>query len=183
MTFEETALPGVFVVRLERLEDERGFFARSWCKREFEEHGLAATFVQENVGLSVRAGTLRGLHFQRSPLAEVKLVKCTAGAVWDVAVDLRPESATFRSWVGVGLSAQSHTMLYVAEGCAHGYLSLADGSEIRYLTSQFYEPDAATGVRYDDPALGIDWPAEVRLVSDRDREWPLLARGSDGSSL
>jgi dTDP-4-dehydrorhamnose 3,5-epimerase len=110
-------------------------------------------------------------------------VKCTAGAVWDVAVDLRPESETFRSWAGVELSAQSHTMLYVAEWCAHGYLSLTDGSEIRYLTSQFYEPDAATGVRYDDPALGIDWPAEVRLVSDRDREWPLLAQGSYGSSL
>lgn len=162
------------MIELEPIEDERGFFARSWCRREFAENGLHASFVQENVGLSVRAGTLRGLHFQRPPFEEAKLVRCTAGAVWDVSVDLRPDSSTYRRWASVELSAHRRNMIYVPEGCAHGYLSLTDGAEIRYLTSRFHAPDAAYGVRYDDPALAIEWPTKIRLVSERDRAWPFL---------
>lgn len=174
VTFEETTLEGVFIIGLEPIDDERGFFARSWCAREFAGHGLQMDFVQENVGYSTHSGTLRGLHFQEPPFAEAKLVRCTAGAVWDVAVDLRPESSTYRNFVGMELSANERMMLYACEGCAHGYLSLTDGAEVRYMTSQFYKPQAASGVRYDDPAVSIDWPSEVRIVSDRDRSWPLL---------
>src|SRR5262249_345575 len=145
----------------DRIEDERGFFARSWCRREFAENGLDVEFVQENVGFSVAAGTVRGLHFQNAPFSEVKLVRCTAGAVWGVAVDLRADSPTFLHSTAVELSAERGNMLYVPEGCAHGYLTLTDRAEVRYLTSQYYAPDAVAGVRYDDAALGIRWPREV----------------------
>ena len=176
--FEPTPIDGVCVVEIEPIADERGFFARSWCAREFAEHGLEASFVQENVGSSIRAGTLRGLHFQREPFAEAKLVRCTTGAVWDVAVDLRPGSETLHRWFGIELAARAHNMLYVPEGCAHGYLSLQDGAEVRYLTTQFYEPAAAFGVRYDDPAFGISWPSEVRVISEQDRGWPLAGEAA-----
>jgi dTDP-4-dehydrorhamnose 3,5-epimerase len=176
--FVETALRDVYVVELEPNVDERGFFARSWCSREFAEHGMAAAFVQENVGYSTEAGTMRGLHYQEAPFAEAKLVRCTSGAVWDVAVDVRPDSATFAESVGVELNRYDQRMLYVGEGCAHGYITLTSEAEVTYLTSQFYEPDAARGLRYDDPALRIPWPVEARVVSDRDRSWPLLTEGS-----
>ena len=178
MTFESTEIDGVWVVGLEPIADERGFFARTWCAREFAEHGIASTFVQENVGYSTHAGTLRGLHYQREPHAEVKLVRCTAGAVWDVAVDLREASPTRFRWCGIELTAEARNMLYVPEGCAHGYLTLTDGAEVRYLTSAYYEPAFASGARYDDPRFGIRWPEPVTVLSDQDRGWPLIADGA-----
>jgi dTDP-4-dehydrorhamnose 3,5-epimerase len=174
--FAPTGVDGVVAIELVPLEDERGFFARGFCRREFDQNGLHGDFVQENVGLTHAAGTIRGLHFQRAPFAEVKLVRCTAGSVWDVAADLRPTSPTYLEWVGIELSAEKGNMLYVPEGCAHGYLTLTDGAEVRYLTSQFYAPEAVAGVRYDDEALGITWPQAVTLVSEQDRSWPSLAR-------
>lgn len=173
MLFEATEIPGAFVVGLELIEDERGFFARSWCAAEFAENGLTDVFVQENLGYSIRRGTLRGLHFQRTPHAEAKLVRCTRGAVWDVALDLRPDSTAAGRWVGFELSAANHRMLFVPEGCAHGYVTLTPDAEVRYMTSRPYDPDAADGVRYDDPAFGITWPVEVVVVSEQDRTWPL----------
>ena len=174
MRFEPTPIEGVWVVDIEPIQDERGFFARAWCAHEFAEHGLEATFVQENVAFSARARTLRGLHFQREPVSEVKLVRCTAGSVWDVAVDLRPGSSTLNHWFGVSLTASERNMLSVPEGCAHGYLTLEDASEVRYLTTQFYAPAAAFGARYDDPAFDISWPSEVDVISEQDRGWPLV---------
>ena len=179
MQFRPTALDGVIVIELDRIEDDRGFFARSWCRRELAERGIDVEFVQENVGFSISAGTMRGLHFQEPPFSEVKLVRCTSGAVWDVAVDLRPASPTYLHHAGVELSAERRNMLYVAEGCAHGYLALSDSAEVRYLTSQYYAPEAVAGVRYDDERLGIEWPRDVAVVSEQDRFWPLLASDAE----
>lgn len=174
MRFEPTALDRVVVIDLEPFEDPRGFFARAWCHREFSAHGLDVEFVQENIGFSRAAGTLRGLHFQRSPFEETKLVRCTSGAVWDVAADLRPTSSTYLSWVGVELSAERRNMLFVSEGCAHGYLTLTESAEIRYLTTQYYAPEASGGVRYDDATLAIEWPWEIIIASEQDRSWPAV---------
>jgi dTDP-4-dehydrorhamnose 3,5-epimerase len=171
MKFEETEVDGAWVVALEPIRDDRGFFARSWCRREFAAAGIDVDFVQENVGFSEQAGTLRGLHLQNEPFAEAKLVRCTAGRIWDVAVDVRRQSPTFLRWTGVELHAENRLMLLVPEGCAHGYVTLAQNSEVRYLTTQFYEPTAATGFRYDDEAFGIEWPAAVQVLSKTDREW------------
>jgi dTDP-4-dehydrorhamnose 3,5-epimerase len=180
--FEATELSGAFVIDLEPIEDERGFFARSWCVSELAQAGLDAVFVQENVGFSTRRGTLRGLHFQRAPHAEAKLVRCTRGAVWDVALDLRPDSSTTGRWVGVELNADNRRMLYAPAGCAHGYVTLTDQAEVRYLTSHPFAPEAADGVRYDDPAFDIAWPVGVEIVSERDRAWPLRrVVGPEGS--
>jgi dTDP-4-dehydrorhamnose 3,5-epimerase len=176
-----TAVDGVVAVDLEPLEDDRGFFARAWCRREFEDHGLHSDFVQENLGFSLAAGTVRGLHLQRPPFGEVKLVRCTAGAIWDVAADVRPTSPTYLGWVGVELTAERRNMLYVPEGCAHGYVTLTDAAEVRYLTSQFYAPEAVGGVRYDDETLGIEWPRAITVVSEQDRSWPPLDVSDDGS--
>jgi dTDP-4-dehydrorhamnose 3,5-epimerase len=181
MRFEETAVEGAFVVDLEPIEDDRGFFARSYCIDEFARNGIEAVFVQENVGFSHRRGTMRGLHFQRPPHAEVKLVRCTRGAVWDVALDLRSRSDSAGRWTGVELAADNRRMLVVPEGCAHGYLTLTDGAEVRYLTTRAYAPDAAGGVRYDDPAFSIAWPVAVEVVSAQDRSWP-LRNGTEGST-
>lgn len=179
MQFSPTAVEGVVVVEIEPILDERGFFARSWCPIEFANAGLHSTWVQENLAYNLYRGTLRGLHFQRAPHAEVKLVCCTRGAVWDVAVDLRPSSATFRRWFGIELSAENHRKLYIPEGCAHGYLTLTDDVEMRYLTSHAYEPSAASGVRYDDPLLDVRWPDEILILSDNDRTWSPLESGLD----
>lgn len=178
MRFAHTGVDGVLVVDIEPIVDERGFFARAWCPAEFGAAGLHATWVQESVAYNVQHGTLRGLHFQRSPHAEVKLVRCTRGAVWDVAVDLRPRSTTFREAVGVELSADNHRSLYIPEGCAHGYLTLTDDVDMRYLMSYPYVPDAASGVRYDDPMLDVTWPGEILVVSEKDRSWPPLDNGA-----
>jgi dTDP-4-dehydrorhamnose 3,5-epimerase len=175
MRFAPTAIEGVVVIEPRKLVDERGFFARAWCREEFAQHGLSTVVAQANIGFSPRRGTLRGLHYQAPPHEEAKLVRCTRGEIYDVAVDLRPHSPTFLGWIGLRLSADSHRMLYVPEGCAHGYLTLTDDAEISYQASRPYVPEAARGLRYDDPALGIEWPIEVRVISEQDRSWLLLS--------
>jgi dTDP-4-dehydrorhamnose 3,5-epimerase len=175
MRFGRTELPDVVAIDIEKREDDRGFFGRSWDPTEFQEHGLTPSVAQINVGFSIRRGTLRGMHFQRAPHQEAKVVRCTRGAVFDVAVDIRPESSTYRQWVGVELTMEHHRMLYIPEGFAHGYLTLTEEAEVTYQTSMPYAPEAATGVRYDDPALGVEWPIPVEVVSEQDRTWPLLA--------
>jgi dTDP-4-dehydrorhamnose 3,5-epimerase len=172
MVFTPTDLAGAFIVDLERREDERGFFARSWCQREFETHGLNPRVVQCNVSRNHRKGTLRGMHYQDAPHAEVKLVRCTAGAIYDVIVDLRPHSSTFRRSVGVVLSAENLRALYVPENFAHGFLTLTDDAEVFYQMSESYEPAAARGIRWDDPAFGISWPEPITIISERDRTYP-----------
>lgn len=172
MKFRPSPLHGACVVELEKIEDERGFFARSWCTREFEEQGLNPRLVQCNVSWNRSHGTLRGMHYQTAPVAEAKLVRCVRGALHDVLIDLRPDSATYRRHFGVELSAQNRRMVYVPEGVAHGFLTLEDDTEVFYQMSEFYDPDHAAGVRWDDPAFGICWPSEVLVISDRDRTYP-----------
>lgn len=147
---------------------------RAWCSREFTENGIAFVPVQANMGYSRKTGTLRGMHFQRDPAPEAKLVRCTRGVMFDVVVDLRPESPTYRRWYGVELSAENGRMLYVPEYCAHGYQTLVDDTEMYYMTSAFYHPGAATGVRFDDPAFGVEWPVPATVISDQDRSWPVI---------
>ena len=159
------------MVDLEPFEDERGFFARAWSPDEFEARGLNPALAQVNVGFNARRGTLRGLHFQHAPHQEAKLIRCTRGAIYDVAVDLRPGSPTLHRWVSVELTMDNHRMLYIPEGCAHGYVTLTDDAEIAYQTSKAYAPDAAAGARYDDPAFGIEWPIAVEVISEQDRTW------------
>jgi dTDP-4-dehydrorhamnose 3,5-epimerase len=172
MIFQKLSLPGAYLIELERIEDERGFFARAWCQNEFGLQDLNHNFVQTNVGFSKLRGTLRGMHFQREPYQEVKYIGCDRGAIYDVIVDLRPESPTHRQWIGVELNEVNHRMLYVPEGFAHGYVTLADNSEIHYMTTQFYKHEYATGVRFDDPAFEIRWPIPIQVISDRDSSWP-----------
>jgi dTDP-4-dehydrorhamnose 3,5-epimerase len=172
MIFTETPLKGSYVVEIEKREDKRGFFGRAWCKKEFESQGLSPELVQSNIAFSNKRGTLRGMHYQVQPYEEAKLVRCTMGAIYDVIIDLRPDSPTYKQWVGVELTSHNRKMLYVPEGCAHGYQTLTDDTEVFYQTSQFYAPAWARGVRYDDPAFGIAWPIEVRAISDADTRWP-----------
>jgi len=172
MVFTETPLIGAFVVDLERLEDDRGFFARSWCRREFDARGLNAELVQCNVSRNRLKGTLRGLHYQTAPYAEAKLVRCTRGAIFDVMLDLRPRSDTFLKYFGCTLSEDNHRALYIPEGFGHGFLTLTEESEVFYQMSQYYQPDAARGLRWNDPAFGIAWPEPVAMISDRDRSYP-----------
>ena len=172
MEFSATPLPGAYLVRIKKITDDRGFFGRGWCRDEFAAHGLNPNMVQLNVGFSHRSGTLRGLHYQRQPHEEAKFVRCTRGAIFDVVVDLRDDSPTRGQWYGVELTAESGTMLYAAEGFAHGYQTLSDDTEMYYLTSAPYAAQAATGVRYDDPAFGIEWPIPVAVISEADRTWP-----------
>ena len=181
MIFERTALVGVVVVRPEPLADDRGMFARTYCSREFAAAGLDPTVAQANVSFNRAAGTLRGLHFQRPPAAEAKLVRCTRGRVFDVAVDLRPGSPTYLRHVGMVLDADARVALYVPEGCAHGYLTLEDASEVAYMVSEFYTPGAEGGLRWDDPTLGIPWPAPVRVISPKDAAWAYLGEGGGPS--
>ena len=169
MNFRETELSGLWVVELERIEDERGFFARSFCRDEFEEHGLEPAIDQCNISFNRHQGTLRGLHYQAPPHEEDKLVRCTMGAIWDVAIDLRPDSPTFKRWVGRTLSAENRTMLYIPKGFAHGFITLEDDSEVFYQMSVPYHPASAGGFPWDDPAFAIEWPAEPRVISDQDR--------------
>jgi dTDP-4-dehydrorhamnose 3,5-epimerase len=172
MIFEETRLPGAYLIRLEPRADARGFFARSWCQHEFAEHGLADCIAQANVSYNTRRGTLRGMHWQEAPFAETKLVRCTRGAIFDAIVDLRPDSPSYRQWYGAELSAENRSMLYVPEGFAHGFLTLDDDTEVTYQVSQFYTPGAERGARHDDPAFGIVWPLPIEVISDKDRTWP-----------
>lgn len=172
MRYEIGGVNGARIIDLERREDDRGYFARMWCEAELANHGLVSQIAQINTGFSHKVGTLRGMHFQQKPHEEVKIVRCLRGSVFDVAVDLRPESPTYRGWMGVELSAENGRMLYVPEGCAHGYITLEDETELMYLTSCPYAPDSARGVRFDDSAFGIQWPVEPRIVSQADRSWP-----------
>lgn len=172
MNFLPTRLPGVFEIHLEPRHDERGFFARSWCRREFEEHGLNPEVVQCNVSFNEKMGTLRGIHYQAEPHPECKLVRCTTGAIFDVVVDLRPDSPAFRQWVGVELTASNRRALYVPPGCGHGLITLEDRTEIFYQMSEFFYPDLSRGVRWNDPTLAIEWPFEPQVISERDRLYP-----------
>jgi dTDP-4-dehydrorhamnose 3,5-epimerase len=172
MIFTGTPLPGAYAIDLERLADERGFFARTRCRREFEAHGLNPDVAQCNVSVSHKRGTLRGMHYQAAPRAEAKLVRCTAGAIYDVIVDLRADSKMFKQWFAVELSADNRRMLYIPEGLAHGFLTLADNVEVSYEMSEFYAPECARGVRWNDPAFAIRWPLEITMISERDRTYP-----------
>jgi dTDP-4-dehydrorhamnose 3,5-epimerase len=174
--FAETPLAGAFVVEIEPLKDERGLFARSFCRKEFEAHGLDPAVAQCNVSHNVRRGTLRGLHYQAPPHEEAKLVRCTRGAIWDVIVDLREASKTRLQWFAAELSADNHRALYVPRGFAHGFQTLADDSEVFYQMSEFYRPDGARGIRWNDPSIGIRWPLAEPILSARDRDLPLHAR-------
>lgn len=169
MKFTQTKLAGAYIIDIERLEDERGFFARSWCEQELREHGLNPRLAQCSISFNRQRGTLRGMHYQIAPDEEAKIVRCTAGSIHDVIIDLRPESPTFTRWVGVELSAENRRMLYVPEGFAHGFQTLADNSEVFYQISEFYAPASARGVRWNDPRFGITWPLEVTTMSDKDR--------------
>ena len=172
MIFRETKLPGAFAIDLEPKTDERGFFARTWCQNEFADHGLSTKLAQCSVSFNTRKGTLRGMHYQLAPHAETKLVRCTRGAIYDVILDLRPQSPKFKDSFGIVLTAEKRNMLYVPEGCAHGFLALEEATEVFYQISEFQSPECARGVRFDDPAFGIAWPEKVEVISERDRNYP-----------
>lgn len=174
MRFAETPIPGAFVVEAEPRADERGFFARTWCREEFETRGLEPRLAQCSVSYNRHAGTLRGMHYQKAPHAEAKLVRCTVGAVYDVLVDLRPDSPAYLHWFGAELTAANRRGLYVPVGVAHGFQTLADDTEVFYQISEPYHPELAGGVRWDDPALGIRWPLADPILSPRDRSFPDL---------
>ncbi|HRW07725.1 MAG TPA: dTDP-4-dehydrorhamnose 3,5-epimerase [Caldilineaceae bacterium] len=172
MLFQPTKLADAYVIDLQKHEDERGFFARSWCRNEFVEQGLDPNLVQCNISFNKKAGTMRGMHFQMEPHAETKLVRCTSGAIYDVIVDVRPESSTFLQWIGVTLSAENRTMLYVPKGFAHGFQTLVDNTEVFYQMSEFYAPGYAAGFRWDDPLFAIPWPQPVTVISTKDEAYP-----------
>jgi dTDP-4-dehydrorhamnose 3,5-epimerase len=172
MYFQQTDVEMAFLIDLERRSDSRGFFARMWCRQEFAAHGLCARLAQINLSGNLRKGTLRGMHFQRQPHGEVKVVSCTRGAIYDVVLDLRSDSPTYMRWAAVHLTAENHSMLYVPEGCAHGFQTLTDDSEVLYLMSEFHSPAHAMGVRFDDPSFDIKWPLRVESISETDLEWP-----------
>lgn len=172
MKFTETRLKGAFIVEIEKLADDRGFFARSWCRKEFEARGLTSRVLQANVSFNRKKGTLRGMHHQLAPFQESKLVRCTRGAIYDVIIDLRPGSPTYKQWVGTELTADNYRLFFVPEDFAHGFLTLVDDTEITYQVSQFYTPGAEKGIRFNDPTFKIRWPLEVSVISDKDRNWP-----------
>jgi len=172
--FIPTRLDGAFVVEIEPVADSRGLFARTFCAREFAQQGLTETFVQDSVSWNASKGTLRGLHYQKPPHGEVKLVRCTSGALLDVIVDLRPASPTYLQHVGVELTAENRRALYIPEMFAHGFQTLMDGTEVSYQISTFYAPDHGAGLRWNDPRLGIEWPIAISVISEKDQSWPLL---------
>jgi len=172
MIFKNTKIAGVYLLEPERITDDRGFFARMWCQTEFTEHGIDSRVVQCNLSFNPRKGTLRGMHYQRAPYEETKIVRCTMGAVFDVAVDLRRDSPTFKQWVGAPLTAENREMLVIPPGCAHGYLTLTDNAEVSYQMSAYYAPNHGAGVRWNDPAFDIRWPGDVTLIAARDGNYP-----------
>ena len=183
MRYIETRLKGAYIIELEKLEDERGFFARTFCRKEFESHGLNPNFVQCNVSYNKKKGTLRGMHYQAAPYEEAKLVRCTMGGIYDVIIDLRPDSPTYCQWVAVTLHGfnfsthslihpSTHKLLYIPEGFAHGFLTLADNTEVFYQMSEFYMPEYAKGVRWNDKAFDIEWPCDIQMISERDGNYP-----------
>jgi dTDP-4-dehydrorhamnose 3,5-epimerase len=175
MKFVETRLKGSFIIDPERLEDERGFFARSWCQQEAKQYGLEPKWPQCNISYNKSKGTMRGMHYQAAPFEEAKLVRCTMGAICDVIIDLRPDSVSFKKWTAVELSSESRRMLYVPEGFAHGFLTLQDNTEVFYQMSEVYAPNYARGLRWNDPAFGILWPTEVTVISAQDQNYPNFA--------
>ncbi|MGH8931369.1 MAG: dTDP-4-dehydrorhamnose 3,5-epimerase [Egibacteraceae bacterium] len=172
MLFTETHVAGAFLFEPQRITDERGFFARTWCRTELQAHDLDTALAQCNISFNQHRGTLRGLHYQAAPHGEVKLVRCTRGAIFDVALDLRPGSATYGAHTTAVLTADNRHLLYIPKGCAHGFLTLEDETEVAYQMSAPYVPEAARGVRWDDPAFGIRWPEPVRVIAERDRTYP-----------
>lgn len=172
MIFKETPLKGAFIIELERIEDARGFFARSWCVQEFEKQGIHKEIVQCNISYNAVKGTLRGMHYQKKPHQESKLVRCTAGAIFDVIIDLRDDSPTFMKWISVELNAENRKMIYIPDGFAHGFITLMDHTEIFYQMTAYYTPAAARGIRFDDPAFNIQWPAAVNIISEQDKNYP-----------
>ena len=180
MIFIETKLKGAFIIEPEKLEDERGFFARTWCQHEFAAHGLNPRLVQCNISFNRKRGSLRGMHYQAAPHEEARLVRCTRGGIYDVIIDLREKSPTFKQHIAVTLTAQNYTMLYIPEGFAHGFQTLEDNTEVLYQMSEFYAPSYARGVRWDDPAFGIQWPPAERIISERDRSYPDFLVGREG---
>ncbi len=174
MKFTELELKGAYVIEVDKIQDERGFFGRLWCENELKNYGLNTNIVQSNVSLSKKKGTLRGMHFQRGEYAETKFVRCTRGSVYDVIVDLRPESPTFKQWYGVKLTADNYKMIYVPENFAHAFLTLEDNSEVYYMATQFYNSENEGGLRYNDPEINIEWPIEITEISDKDNNHPNL---------
>jgi dTDP-4-dehydrorhamnose 3,5-epimerase len=172
MIFTETELKGAYIIDLERREDNRGFFARTWCQQEFEAHGLVARIVQANMSYNKLKGTLRGMHYQQAPYAETKLVRAVRGAIIDVIIDLRSDSPTYKHWIGVELTADNRRALFVPEGFAHGFQTLEDDTDVSYQVSAFYTPGAEAGARYNDPAFDIQWPLPIGVISDKDANWP-----------
>lgn len=175
MRFTETCLKGAYIIEIEPMEDERGFFARSWCQKEFAAQGLNPDFVQCNISFNKEKGTLRGMHYQVDPHAEAKLVRCTMGAIYDVIIDFRSESSTFRQWFGIELTAHNHKMIYIPEGFAHGFQTLEEDSELLYLHTEFYSAEHEGGIRYNDPMINISWPLEVTGISEKDQNHPVLS--------
>lgn len=174
MRFIPTSLAGAYVIEPEPISDERGFFARTWCHTEFADHGLNPNLVQCNISYNKKRGTLRGMHYQKAPHAEAKLVRCTQGALYDVIIDLRKGSDTFAQWFGVELTAQNRKALYVPEGFAHGFITLQDDTEVLYQMSEFFHAESAAGVRWDDPAIRISWPGSISVISEKDKSYPDL---------
>jgi dTDP-4-dehydrorhamnose 3,5-epimerase len=170
LIFTETNLKGAFIIDVKKLEDERGFFGRTFCQKEFEEHGLNPHVVQANVSYNKIKGTLRGMHFQLHPYEETKLVRCVRGGIFDVIIDLRKDSPTYTKWIGVELREESYRMLFVPEGFGHGFITLEDNTEVIYQVSQFYTPGSESGIRWNDPAFNIEWPIEPVLISEKDRQ-------------
>ena len=177
MIFEKTNLRDAYLIEVEKRSDQRGFFARMWCRKEFEEHGLASQVVQTNISYNIKKGTIRGMHFQIDPYQETKLVRCTRGAIYDVIIDLRPDSPTYGEWTGVELSADNYRMFFVPKNFAHGFQTLIDDTEVTYQVTEFYTPGAERGLRYDDPVFAIVWPLPVSVISDKDKSWPAFAEG------
>lgn len=172
MIFTETKLHGAYIIDPEKRVDERGFFARIWCENEFTKIGLKTSIKQANVSRSTKRGALRGMHYQLPPFSETKLVRCTKGAIFDVIIDLRKDSPTYKQWIGVELTEENHRMLYVPEGFAHGFLTKTDDAEVTYLVTAFYDKEHERGIRYDDPAFAIEWPEEIKHISDKDASHP-----------
>ena len=173
MKFTETQLKGAYIIEPELIRDERGFFGRSWCQKEFTERGLNPNLVQCNISFNHKKGTLRGMHYQAKPYEEAKLVRCTMGAIYDVIIDIRPESPTFKQWVAVELTAENRRMLYIPEWIAHGFQTLVDNTEVFYQMSEFYHSESATGLRWDDPIFGIVWPQTSQIIiSEKDKSYP-----------
>ncbi len=173
MIFHETKIKNVFIIEPELIKDERGFFARMWCAKEFENHGLNPNLSQISVAFNSKKHTLRGMHYQQEPHEEAKLVRCTSGSIYDVVVDLRVNSKTFKEWLSIELSANSHKMIYVPEGCAHGYITLEDNTEVIYQMSTFYSPNHYAGIRWNDPTFNISWPfCENLIISEKDKSYP-----------